>query len=120
MFYADEEGNITLRQGDSGTLVITGIDHTRNWKVYFAMYDSNRKPVGSEIMIYSNNNATVYIDIPAVSTDLLTVPKDEDYATYYYGVKLCNEGIEDTLVMGNGSIETENTITVYPRKVVGD
>ena len=120
MFYADEQGNITLRQGDSGTLVITGIDPTRDWKVYFAMYDEDRKTVGSEIMVNSSKNATVYIDIPAISTDLLTVPKDEDYATYFYGVKLCSEGIEDTLVMGDGTIETENTITVYPRKVVGD
>ena len=40
MFIVDEEtGDIITRQGDSGTLVLNNIDTSRNWKVYFSVYD---------------------------------------------------------------------------------
>lgn len=62
----------------------------------------------------------IIFTIPATLTDLLTVPKDEDYAVYYYGIKSCTGDVEDTLFLGNnGTFGTLNTFTVYPKKAEG-
>ena len=118
MFEVDDFGNITLTQGDSGKLTVNGLPTDKNYKVYFAIQDENRKPVGSEIVVQSNLADTVIFSIPATLTDLLKVPRDEDTATYTYGIKICyeSEGLEETLTIGEIA---NNTITAYPKKVEG-
>ncbi len=118
MFEVDDFGNITLTQGDSGKLTVTGLPTDKDYKVYLGIQDENRKPVGSEIVVQSNMSDTVVFAIMAALTDLLNVPKDEDYAIYPYGIKICYEpeGLEETLIIGE--IAT-NTITAYPKKVEG-
>jgi len=120
-FTIDNNGNITLVQGDSGELVVTGLPTDQNYKVYFAIQDENRKPVGSEIIVNSNKSNSVIFVLLGTLTDLLTVKKGEDTATYYYGVKLCSEedNTEDTLLLGDTDIGDRNSITVYPKKVEG-
>lgn len=120
-FTIDNNGNITLVQGDSGELVVTGLPTDQNYKVYFAIQDENRKPIGSEIVVNSNKSDSVIFALSGSLTDFLTVKKGEDTATYYYGVKLCNEeeSTEDTLLLGDSNIGDRNTITVYPKKVEG-
>lgn len=115
-------GNIELYQGDSGEIVIEGIPTNRNYRVYFSIYNSKGKIVGNEIDIYSYNASTVILKIPSFLTDLLTVTGGIDNtATYYYGIKLCDEEneIEDTQYVNGGQIGDLNTITVYPKKVEG-
>lgn len=119
-FNIDENGNITVIQGDSGQLVINGIPIDKNYSVYFAVQDENRKPIGGEIFVNSNKNSSVVFILTAGLTDLLIVKKGEEFATYYYGIKICSsDGIEDTLLIGNSQIGDLNTITVYPKKVEG-
>lgn len=120
-FTIDNNGNITLVQGDSGELVVTGLPTDQNYKVYFAIQDENRKPIGSEIVVNSNKSDSVIFVLLGTLTDLLTVKKGEDTATYYYGVKLCSEeeNTEDTLLLGDTEIGDRNSITVYPKKVEG-
>ncbi len=117
----DEKGNMFLTQGDSGYLTVDGINTDKNYKVFFAVQDVNRKPIGIEPYVYSDYKSSVVIDLPSQLTDLLTVKKDEEFAEYYYGIKVCDEatGYEDTLVLGDGDIGDLNTITVYPKKVEG-
>ena len=119
-FIVDENGNISLIQGDSGTLVVEGIKTDKNYTVYFAVQDKNRKPIGSEIFVNSNNYSSVVFSLTGDFTDLLTVNKNETATTYYYGIKVCdsNNQIEDTLLV-SGDIGSVNTITVYPKKVEG-
>lgn len=121
-FSVDNDGNITLVQGDSGELVVVGLPTDRNYKAYFAIQNENRKPIGSELSIDTNNQSSIVFLIPSILTDLLTVPVDEDTATYYYGIKICfNEALlEDTLLIGEQSLGGKNTIIVYPKKVEGD
>ena len=47
--------------------------------------------------------------------------KGEDSATYYFGIKICYgiNDIEDTLVIGDKTIEDLNTITVLPKITEG-
>ena len=120
-FTIDNNGNITLVQGDSGELVVTGLPTDQNYKVYFAIQDENRKPIGSEIIVNSNKSDSVIFVLLGSLTDLLTIKKGEDTATYYYGVKLCSEeeNTEDTLLLGDTDIGDRNSITVYPKKVEG-
>lgn len=121
MFIVDDNGDITLVQGDSGQLVLNGLPVDKNYTVYCAVQDSNRKPVGFEINVKTNNQPTVALFFSPSLTDNFTVKKTEDYAEYYYSVKLCYEEdlIEDTLLLGNKALGENNTITVYPKKVEG-
>ena len=119
MFTVDTNGNITLIQGDSGQIVVNGLPTDKNYKVYMAIQNEKRKPIGNEIMVESENLETVTLPISASLTDLLAVPTSEDSATYYYGIKICYDTDEDTLIIGGGDIGSLNEITVYPKKVEG-
>ncbi len=120
-FTIDNNGNITMIQGDSGTLSVSGIPTDKNYTVYFAIQDENRNSIGTELYVNTNRNSTVMFIITGVLTDLLKVKKGEETATYYYGIKLCDteDNTEDTLLLGNSSIGDRTSITVYPKKVEG-
>lgn len=129
MFIVNEQGNIELYQGDSGMLTVEDLPTDKDYTVYFSMYDNKRNIIGFELNINAYAGTTpntiryksVTFAIPASLTDLLTVPKGEDTAEYYYGLKICESGtnMEDTLVINDGDIGDINTITVYPKKVEG-
>ena len=118
----DENGNITLIQGDSGEISVSGLDNTKNYKVYFAIQDKKRKTVGSELCVSANKTDVVTFFLTGDYTDLLTVPLGQAYETYTYGIKVCeqDENKEDTLFVANSSFGDTNSIIVYPRKVAGD
>ena len=119
-FMIDNDGNITMIQGDTGRLVVNGLMTDQNYDVYFAIQDENRKPIGNEISVQSNSQPTVVFELSSNLTDLLKVGQDEETHEYYYGVKTCTaDGFEDTLTIGNGDMGDINTITVYPKKVEG-
>lgn len=119
-FKIDEKGNIIMVQGDTGRLVINGLNTDQNYTVYFAIQDENRRPVGNEVNVQSNMQPTVVFELSSNLTDLLKVAEDEETHTYYYGVKTCaSNGFEDTLSIGGLDIGDKNTITVYPKKVEG-
>ena len=119
-FMIDNDGNITMYQGDTGRLVVNGLMTDQNYDVYFAIQDENRKPIGNEISVQSNSQPTVVFELSSNLTDLLKVGQDEETHEYYYGVKTCTkDGFEDTLTIGNGVMGDRNTITVYPKKVEG-
>lgn len=119
-FRIDENGNITMVQGDTGRLVVNGLNTDQNYTVYFAIQDENRRPIGNEVNVESNMQPTVVFELASQLTDLLKVAEDEETHTYYYGVKTCTaEGFEDTLSIGGSDMGDKNTITVYPKKVEG-
>lgn len=120
-YEVDENGNIVLTQGDSFELVLNGIPTDQNYKIYFAIQNADREPIGKEIMVESNMAESVVIKAVGDYTDLLTVEDGSKTATYYYGVKKCSEvdGTEDTLLLGNKKLGEVNTIKVFPRKVKG-
>ena len=119
-FMIDNDGNITMIQGDTGRLVVNGLMTDQNYDVYFAIQDENRRPIGNEISVQSNSQPTVVFELSSNLTDLLKVGQDEETHEYYYGVKTCTaDGFEDTLIVGNGDMGDRNKITVYPKKVEG-
>lgn len=120
-FLIQENGLIETVQGDSGEVGVTGIATDRNYRVYFGVRDSKRKPIGIEPYMDSNYASSVVIFVPSILTDLLTVSKDDEYTDYHYGFKICDleTGYENTLIVGDGKIGDQNIIRVYPKKVEG-
>lgn len=114
-------GDIEIIQGDSFELSIDGLPTDQNYKIFFAIQDADRNPIGQEVMIESFGAASVPIKIVGNYTDLLTVEDGAKYATYYYGIKRCSEidNTEDTLLVGEKEMGEVNTIKVFPRKVKG-
>lgn len=114
-------GDLTITQGDSFELVLNGIPTDQNYKIYFAIQNKEREPIGTEIMVESNLAESVVIKVVGNYTDLLTVEEDAKYENYYYGVKKCSEtdNTEDTLLLGNKKLGELNVIKVFPRKVKG-
>lgn len=116
-----ETGDITTYQGDDFMLVVNGIPTDQNYKMYFAIQDSNRIPVGQEIMVESMGDSSVVFHVLAEMTDLLEVEDDAKYSTYTYAIKKCSETdmTEDTLLIGNKQIGEYNYLKVFPRRAKG-
>lgn len=120
-YLVEENGDITITQGDSFELVLNGIPTTQNYKIYFAIQDAERNPIGQEIMVESNQESSVVIKVTGNYSNQLTVGDDVKSTNYYYGVKMCSEtdNTEDTLLLGNKQMGEQNIIKVFPRKVEG-
>lgn len=116
----DKDGNITMFQGDSGTIVVNGLNPQKNYKVYFAIQDKKRKTIGKELFVNSNKLPSVVFELTGDYTDLMTVPSHKSFEIYFYGIKICTEnGIEETVLINDSVIGHLNTITVFPKKVEG-
>lgn len=121
MITIDKDGTIYLYQGDSGEVVVSGLDDTVNWTVYLAIQDADRNLVGEELQVSASNTDTVTFILTSEFTNLLTVPNSQPYQIYYYGLKVCESGglNEDTLFVENGTYGDLNLIVVFPKKVKG-
>lgn len=116
----DNDGTISLYQGDSGELVVSGLDSEKNYTVCFAIQDKDRNLIGEELQVAVTNSDTVTLILTPEFTDLLNVPKNKPYEIYFYGIKACEEGdIENTMFVADTTYGDLNRIIVYPRKVRG-
>ena len=117
----DNDGTISLYQGDSGELVVSGLDKNKNYTVFFAKQDSDRNLVGEELQVAVTDSDTVTFILTPEYTDLLKVPKQKPYEIYFYGIKACemDKNIENTMFIADTTYGDLNRIIVYPRKVKG-
>ena len=122
MIVIDDDGTISMYQGDSGEIVINGLDEEQSYTIYFAIQDKDRNTIGEELQVAVDNSDTATFILTAEFTDLLTVPKKKPYEIYYYGIKVKTDetNAEDTLFISEGTYGDLNRIIVYPRKVKGD
>lgn len=121
MITIDNDGTIFLYQGDSGEVVVYGLDKEKSYTVCLGIQDDKRNPIGDELQVSVSNSDSVTFVLTSAYTDLLTVPKNKPYKVYFYGIKACvnNSITEDTLFISNGTYGDLNRIIVYPRKVKG-
>jgi hypothetical protein len=121
MISIDNEGTIFLYQGDSGELVIQGLNSDRTYTVCFAIQDKNRNLIGEQLQVSVSNSDMVTFVLTSEYTSLLTVPKGKPFEVYYYGVKACETSAsrEDTMFIANSTYGDLNSVIVYPRKVKG-
>ena len=117
----DEKGTISLYQGDSGEIAVSGLDNTKNYMIYFAIQDRKRNLIGNELQVAANKTESIIFFLTPDYTDLLKVPPGKSYEIYTYGIKACevDNNVEDTLFISDGNYGDENMIIVYPRKVIG-
>lgn len=117
----DADGTISLYQGDSGEIVISGLEKDKSYTLFFAIQDKNRNLIGEELQVSVTNSSYVTFVLTSEYTDLLTVPKNKPFETYYYGVKACEaeNSKKDTLFIADNTYGDLNRIIVYPRKVKG-
>lgn len=126
MFNVDgKTGNIICRQGDTGAYIIEGLPIDENMfdpEVFLSFYN-NKRIILAELSA-SPVEGQVTFFIPASMTDKLTVSSGTPTATYFFGIKLCYRDVEgnefeDTLIIGDKSIDEVNKIIVYPKIVEG-
>lgn len=117
----DNNGTISLYQGDSGEIVIYGLDSEKSYTVCFAIQDSKRNLIGEELQVAVTNSDNVTFVLTSEYTDLLEVPKNKPFETYFYGIKACETDTskEDTLFIAQNTYGDLNRIIVYPRLVKG-
>ncbi len=117
----ENDGTISIYQGDSGEIVVSGLDKTKSYTVYFAIQDSKRNIIGNELQVSVSKSDTVSFILTSDYTNLLTVPQNKPFEVYYYGIKACQpeDLTEDTLFVANCGYGDLNRILVYPRKVKG-
>ena len=117
----DNDGTISLYQGDSGELVVSGLDNDKNYTVYFAIQDIDRNIIGEELQVAVTGSDTVTFVLTPEFTDLLFVPKNKPYEIYFYGIKACetDKNVENTMFIGESTYGDLNRLIVYPRKVKG-
>lgn len=112
----EETGDATTRQGDTFSLKVIGI--TDDWTAYFSVYRGSDRSILFEIEAHPVNNETTF-DVAAGDSDLMEVPEGKKTEIYYYGIKRCKNGIEDTVIVGNKSVGDLNKIVVYPKITEG-
>ena len=112
-------GDIKLTQGDTGEYNLTGLPADKTYRAFFAVQDGNRKQIGDQIeSILENGN--VSFAIKESLTNLLTVKLSEESATYYGGVKICDDDwYEETVTIGDKEEGEQIVITVLPKQVEG-
>ncbi len=115
----DEKGTIFIHQGDSGNVIVDGLNTDKNYSVYFAVKNNQRQLVGSELCVNSNFKSKVTFNLPPAFTDAFVVPDDEPFAIYTYGLKVCSDNSEDTLFVENTDYGYLNKIIVFPKQVEG-
>lgn len=117
----EKDGTISLYQGDSGELVVSGLDSQKNYTVCFAIQDAERNLIGEELQVAVTNSDTVTFVLTPDYTDLLIVPKNKPFEVYFYGIKACEaeNNIENTMFIADSTYGDLNRIIVYPRKVKG-
>lgn len=124
MFKMDEvTGEQIVRQGDDYSFSIVGISD--DWDVYYSVYRASDRKIMFEIKSKPENEVTLFVVSPSLS-NLLTVPVNKKAEIYYYGVKRCKDGREDTVIVGtkrDGSpkdVTDLNKVTVLPLTNEGD
>ena len=115
----DELGTIYIHQGDSGDVIVQGLPNDKDYRIFFAVRDDKRNLIGDELVVNSNFSDSVTFSLRPELTDLFSVPEDESYSVYYYGLKLCSGDIEDTLFISGSGYGQLNHIIVYPKRVEG-
>ena len=115
----DDDGTIYVYQGDSGDINVKGLRTDNDYVIYFAVKNDERETIGSELSVHSNYQPNVQFVLTSSFTNLLSVPSDDGYAVYYYGLKACANNIEDTLFVANTDYGQLNKIIVYPKQVEG-
>ena len=103
--FVDKFGNIVCRQGDGGSINITGIPVEKDYKVCLALSIPHNGEIVAELSAQSENEDSIEFEIPKEFTDKLEEGK------YFYGIKLKDDETEQT-VIPNAFMSDDGRITL--------
>lgn len=103
--YVDSEKNIYVRQGDSGTITLTGIPTDENYKLSLGVFNPLNQEIVAETSSQSNSMATASLTISAAMTNSLPSGK------YFYAIKL-SSGANEQTVLPQPIIDSDNNVTM--------
>ena len=112
----DKTGNMETRQGDTFSFTVTGISD--EWDVYFSVYKGDTRKRLFEIKTNPVNGVATF-NVTAALSNLMIVDDGKKTATYYWNIKRCKDGVEDTVIVVGKDVSDLNKITVYPLTTEG-
>ena len=59
MILIEDDGTISLYQGDSGEIEVNGLDTNHSYVLFFAVQNYKRVPVGSELQVSASGSSSV-------------------------------------------------------------
>lgn len=127
--FSDENGNLKLRQGDSGTIVFEGdIPYDKYTSAYFSITNPSTfvEIVKKEIAVTPLTQRLVFT-IAATDTDTLPIDDTKTFTTYIYGLKLCTADEQEDTYIPSVTVTDTGTVLfgispkvyVYPKIVEG-
>lgn len=120
---ADTNIDLTIYQGDSFPINVTGLPTDKNYTYYLGFKAPDGNFVGKEIP-YSfpegKPKSAFSFDVPGNYSNQFVVPDEARYADYSYAIKICfAPDYEETLTIKGRPIGTKNIIRVYRKEVEG-
>lgn len=93
MTLLNEGKNLFIRQGDTGNVVYKNLPTDKNYTVYHSIYDPDTYKILGEIQgTFTQASGSVVFSFGTTYTDTLPVGEWE------YGLKICSNGTEDTIL----------------------
>ena len=93
MTILNEGKNLFLRQGDTGNITYKNLPTDQNYSVYHSIYDPDTYKILGEIQgAFTQATGVVIFTFGTTYTDTLPVGEWE------YGLKICANGTEDTIL----------------------
>lgn len=97
--YVSKNGNIHFYKGDSGNITFKGLPTDKNYSVCLAISDpETNETIGDELVIGSNFLSSVTFTLSSDFTDQFNVDEENLFSVYQYGLKICSESDEYTLI----------------------
>lgn len=98
---SDRYGNLEMRAGDSGFIIIRGIKTDYDYDIFFQILTECGCPVGPQLRINSNYKDRVKLPIEAKFSEKFNKQGDSP-KIYYYAVKRCKATGEEQQMKING------------------
>ena len=121
MAFDKETRTITMYQGDYEEFFLSGFDKDKKYRVYMAIQDRKRQPIGNEIEKETDETGVLKFEIVPSLSKLFTVPPSKESEEYYFAFKAFEIGTqkEKTIRLNGQEIGSKNTIIVYPQEAKG-
>lgn len=122
MALLNEGKNLYIRKGDTGNIIFKNLPTDNNYSVYFSIYDPDTFKILKEVEgVYTQASGIVVFTFGTTITDTLPV------GDWEYGLKICYNGAEDTILpraytneSGELIKDPAPTFTVWDKVTEGD
>lgn len=110
------DDNIYLRQGDTGQLTFSGFPTDKAYSIYLSIYNPDTETIIAE------TQAALFDQTTGVATVVFneTFSNSLPVGDWTYGLKMCADGTEDTLIPRTDVVDGKLVRYNAPRFTVGE